>query len=184
METTEKEVKAPKKPYKATEVTSTRGFKRNNTWPAVNLKFLVDFMQALDINLGDLERTGIGHHTSLAFLFKKDNMLLSLALKIVEAFGYKISVLLKDKSAEENKGISISNEDDLVNLYSRGSRLGFLDMYMRMHKLTQRRVANDLHKSPGTISYWFKTDDIYISNLKEFADCYDAEVVVKISKVD
>ena len=89
----EKKVKAPQKPYNAKEVTRTRGFKSNNSWPAVNLKFLVDFMQALDINLGDLERKGVGHHTSLAFLFKKDNMLLSLAHRIVEAFGYKLSVL-------------------------------------------------------------------------------------------
>ena len=54
METMDKEVKAPKKPYDAKNVTSTRGFKRNNTWPAKNLKFLVDFMQASNINLGDL----------------------------------------------------------------------------------------------------------------------------------
>ena len=182
METMEKEVKAPKKPYKATEVTSSRGFKRNNTWPAVNLKFLVDFMQALDINLGDLERKGIGHHTSLAFLFKKDNMLLSLAQKIVEAFDYKLTVLLKDKSGGESAGIPIANEEELVNLYSRGSRLGFLDMFMRMHKLTRRKVADELHKSPGTISYWFKTDDVYIANLKELADAFNAEVVIRISK--
>ena len=97
----EKSEKAPKKPYNATNVTNTRGFKRNNTWPAVNLKFVVDFMQARNINLGDLERQGIGHHTSLAFLFKKDNMLLSLAQKIFEAFGYKLTILLKDKSEEK-----------------------------------------------------------------------------------
>ena len=179
----EKEAKAPKKSYKATEVTSSRGFKRNNTWPAVNLKFLVDFMQALDINLGDLERKGIGHHTSLAFLFKKDNMLLSLAQKIFEAFDHKLIVLLKDKSEGESAGIPIANEEELVNLYSQGSRLGFLDMFMRMHKLTQRKVADELHKAPGTISYWFKTDDVYIANLKQLADAFNAEVVIRISKV-
>ncbi len=87
-----------------------------------------------------------------------------------------------DKSEEENKGTSISNEEDLVNLNSRGFRLGFLDMYMRrMHKLTQRRVANDLHKSPGTVSYWFRTDDIYIANLKELTDAFNAEVVIIIT---
>ncbi len=182
METKEKEVKAPKKPYKAKEVTSTRGFKRNNTWPAVNLKFLVDFMQALDINLGDLERHGVGHHTSLAFFFKKDNMMLSLAQQIVEVFGYKMTVLLKDKSEGESTGIAIANQEELVNMYSQGSRLGFLDMFMRMHKLTQRKVATELGKSAGTVSYWFRTDDIYIDNLKEFADAYNADVVIRISK--
>ena len=184
METMEKKVKAPQKPYNAKEVTRTRGFKSNNSWPAVNLKFLVDFMQALDINLGDLERKGVGHHTSLAFLFKKDNMLLSLAHRIVEAFGYKLSVLLKEKTEGENAGIAIANEEELVSMYSQGSRLGFLDMYMRMHKLSQRKVADDLHKSPGTISYWFKTDDIYISNLKEFADCFNADIVINIMKAE
>lgn len=184
METTEKKVKAPQKPYKPMEVTRTRGFKSNNLWPAVNLKFLVDFMQALDINLGDLERQGVGHHTSLAFLFKKDNMLISLAHKIVEAFGYKMTVILKDKAEGQPGGIALANEEELVSMYSQGSRLGFLDMYMRMHKISQRKVAADLHKAAGTISYWFKTDDIYISNLKEFADAYDADVVINISKKD
>ncbi len=184
METMEKTVKAPQKPYNAKEVTRTRGFKSNNSWPAVNLKFLVDFMQALDINLGDLERKGVGHHTSLAFLFKKDNMLLSLAHRIVEAFGYKLSVLLKEKTEGENAGIAIANEEELVSMYSQGSRLGFLDMYMRMHKLSQRKVADDLHKSPGTISYLFKTDDIYILNLREFADKYEADIVIRISQAE
>ena len=184
METMEKKVKAPQKPYNAKEVTRPRGFKSNNSWPAVNLKFLVDFMQALDINLGDLERKGVGHHTSLAFLFKKDNMLLSLAHRIVEAFGYKLSVLLKEKTEGENAGIAIANEEELVSMYSQGSRLGFLDMYMRMHKLSQRKVADDLRKSPGTISYWFKTDDIYISNLREFADKYEADIVIRISQAE
>lgn len=182
METMKKEVKAPQKPYKATEVTNTRGFKRNNTWPAVNLKFLVDFMQALDINLGDLERKGIGHHTSLAFLFKKDNMLLSLAQQIVESFNHKLIILLKDKSEGDSTGIAIANEEELVSLYSQGSRLGFLDMFMRMHKLTQRRVATELGKAPGTISYWFKTDDIYIGNLREFAECFNADIVINIKR--
>ena len=179
METMDKEVKAPKKPYDAKNVTSTRGFKRNNTWPAKNLKFLVDFMQASNINLGDLERKGIGHHTSLAFLFKKDNMLLSLAQKIFEAFGCKLTILLKDKSEEKKEGLGLSNEAELVSLYSQGSRLGFLDMYMRMHKLTQRKVAAELGKSPGTVSYWFRTGDIYIANLKEFADAFGARLVVE-----
>lgn len=178
----EKSKKAPKKPYNATNVTNTRGFKCNNTWPAVNLEFLVDFMQALDINLGDLERKGIGHHTSLAFLFKKDNMLLSLAQKIVEAFDHKLIVLLKDKSEGENEGIALANQEELVSLYSQGSRLGFLDMFMRMHKLTQRKVATALGKAPGTISYWFKTDDIYISNLKEFAESFNADVLIRIEQ--
>ena len=182
METMEKTVKAPQKPYNAKEVTRTRGFKSNNSWPAVNLKFLVDFMQALDINLGDLERKGVGHHTSLAFLFKKDNMLLSLAHKIVEAFGYKMTVILKDRAGEETGGIAIANEEELVNMYSQGSRLGFLDMYMRMHKISQRKVATDLQKSPGTISYWFKTDDIYVSNLKEFAEFYSTDININISR--
>ena len=184
METTEKKVKAPQKPYKPMEVTRTRGFKSNNLWPAENLKFLVDFMQALDINLGDLERQGVGHHTSLAFLFKKDNMLISLAHKIVEAFGYRMTVILKDRAAGETGGIAIANEEELVSMYSQGSRLGFLDMYMRMHKIAQRKVANDLHKSPGTISYWFKTDDIYISNLKEFAEFYCADININISRIE
>jgi len=182
METTEKKVKAAQKPYRPLEVKRTRGFKSNNLWPAVNLKFLVDFMQALDINLGDLERQGVGHHTSLAFLFKKDNMLLSLAHRIVGAFGYRMVVLLKDRTEGEAQGIALANEEELVSMYSQGSRLGFLDMYMRMHKLSQRKVATDLKKAPGTISYWFKTDDIYISNLKEFADGYGADVVIRISK--
>ena len=69
-------------------------------------------------------------------------------------------------------------------MYSQGSRLGFLDMYMRMHKLSQRKVADDLHKSPGTISYWFKTDDIYILNLREFADKYEADIVIRISQAE
>ncbi len=184
METIEQEVKAPKKPYDATNVTNTRGFKRNNTWPAVNLKFIVDFMQARNINLGDLERRGIGHHTSLAFLFKKDNMLLSLAQKIFEAFDYKLTILLKDKSEEQKEGLSLSNQAELVSLYSQGSRLGFLDMYMRMHKLTQRKVAAELGKSPGTVSYWFKTDDIYIANLKELAEAFGAEVVIRIENTE
>jgi hypothetical protein len=132
-----------------------------------------------NINLGDLERKGIGHHTSLAFLFKKDNMLLSLAQKIFEAFGCKLTILLKDKAEEKKEGIPLSNEAELVSLYSQGSRLGFLDMYMRMHKLTQRKVAAELGKSPGTVSYWFRTDDIYIANLKEFADAFGARLVVE-----
>ena len=126
METIDKEVKAPKKPYDAKNVTSTRGFKRNNTWPAKNLKFLVE-----------------------------------------------------DKSEEKKEGLGLSNEAELVSLYSQGSRLGFLDMYMRMHKLTQRKVAAELGKSPGTVSYWFRTDDIYIANLKEFADAFGARLVVE-----
>ena len=40
----------------------------------------------------------------------------------------------------------------------------------------------DLYKSPGTISYWFKTDDIYILSLKDFADSSGADVVICISK--
>jgi hypothetical protein len=182
MEKSEKKSKGRPRPYNAMEVTRSRGFKSNNMWPAENLKFLVDFMQALDVNLADLERKGVGHHTTLAFLFKKDNMLLSLAHKIVEAYDYRMVVMLKDKAEEEPQGISIANEEELVTLYSQGSRLGFLDMYMRMHKISQRKVAGDLHKSPGTVSYWFKTDDINISNLKEFADMYGAEIIVRISK--
>lgn len=182
METMEKSEKAPKKPYNATNVTNTRGFKRNNTWPAVNLKFVVDFMQARNINLGDLERHGIGHHTSLAFLFKKDNMLLSLAQKIFEAFGYKLTILLKDKSEEKKEGLALSNEAELVSLYSQESRPGFLDMYMRMHKLTQRKVAAELGKAPGTVSYWFRTDDIYVVNLREFADAFNAKLEVQVSQ--
>ena len=182
METMEKSEKAPKKPYNATNVTNTRGFKRNNTWPAVNLKFVVDFMQARNINLGDLERQGIGHHTSLAFLFKKDNMLLSLAQKIFEAFGYKLTILLKDKSEEKKEGLALSNEAELVSLYTQGSRLGFLDMYMRMHKLTQRKVATELGKAPGTVSYWFRTDDIYVANLREIADAFNAKLEVQVSQ--
>ena len=184
MNTKELGVKALQKPYNALNVTRTRGFKSNNNWPADNLKFLVDFMQALDINLGDLERNGVGHHTSLAFLFKKDNMLLSLAHRIVDAFGYRLTVILKDRTGGESAGIAIANEEELVSMYSQGSRLGFLDMYMRMHKISQRKVATELHKAPGTISYWFKTDDIYISNLREFADTFQAEIVIKITKAE
>ena len=37
-------------------------------------------------------------------------------------------------------------------------------------------------KSPVTVSYWFKMDDIYISNLREFSDSFGADVVIRISK--
>ena len=180
----EKTVKAPQKPYNAKEVTRTRGFKSNNSWPAVNLKFLVDFMQARNINLGDLERKGIGNHTTLAFYFKNDNMMLSLSEQIFESFDCKLTILIKDKAEDKKDGLALSNEAKLVSLYSRGSRLGFLDMYMRMHKLTQRQVAAKMGKSPGTVSYWFRTDDIYISNLREFAEVFNADVIIDFVGVD
>ena len=171
----------------ATETTekAQRKHYKKRDYPAQNLRFLVELMSEMNLTLKDYEKATGKTSVGLGHLLRNDDMKLSKAEEVLDAFGYSLEVRLDELERKEdtieikagdsysvimpankNKGNAEDNPDRIV-------RLRFLKDMMRRRRITQKELTENIGSTHGAVIGWMKTDDIYISYLNKIKDAFN-----------
>lgn len=157
-----------------------------------NLRFITDLLDALGHtphSYANLTDNPSSTSTSLRIFLHRDDIKVSKAKTIVDTLGYMLIIRLYDRlpeiaaSPDRNYVVKIPKEiDQATQGNSKYPNLGFLDDYMKRHKLSRRGLAEKLQLSPGAVFTWFKQDDIAVSYLNKIKDTFDAVLEFNIRK--
>lgn len=167
-----------------TKKAQRKHYKRGD-YPARNLRFLVELMTEMNLTLKDYERATGKSSVGLGHLLKNDDMKLSKAEEVLDAFGYTMEVRLEELEPKEDT-IEIKAGDSYsvilpANKNNQGAeanpdgivRLRFLKNMMRRRRITQKELTETIGSTHGAVIGWMKTDDIYISYLNKIKDAFN-----------
>lgn len=154
-----------------------------NDYPGKNLRFLLEFKAALGLNTESLcKPTGLSPQ-SIRIQFKRDDMKLSKAKRIIESHGYKLNVnLTPRKQGKDNGDNYIVNLPVITKKTEQAKNLDFLKDFMQLMGESQYALANKLEVTQGAVFAWLSTDDILISYLVKIVEKYDADIEFKITE--
>ena len=137
-------------------------------WPRKTLSEIIDFLEmvhpeGLNIRIlaGELGMTP----GSVSNLFRRDNMKLSKAEKIAEAYGYEITLLFPTKKYPE--GINPPNHG---KTFEKAGKLRGLAMYIYDSNRNVHFVSNEMKMYSTMLNNAFNTGDILLTNLYKVTD--------------
>ena len=115
--------------------------------------------------------------TSLVRWLKKDDIKVSLLEKIVNHFGYNLTITLSRSPYEGDA--PIESLDRLAFKYDKGG-LPFLCVAMARYGITARELAEKLGLDKTTVQHMFAANEIYLSRVFEIAKAFDLSLLIEI----
>lgn len=150
------------------------------------LGFLEELMAYTKTTKADIAR-GLGTSwQNVQLKFTSGDMKMSKAEEIAAIMGYDIQFVLDDGAHVMSEGTVQKNVGGLLlqinDLMPQSKRLDPLQVFLRLHGKTTKQVAEDIGITPGSMSKYFRDDDMHISRLFWIAEAYGWKVQIKIDK--
>lgn len=140
------------------------------------LSFLVTFLRAIGIKVKTIPETIISPGALHMAIFSSDDTHLSVIRKIVENYGFKLSIrLIPRKQLGVKSNVKYNNYNPDKTLY-------FLRKFLSISGLTCEGLAQTVGLTRDAVTYWFKKDDITVSRLYYLAHKTDSELFITIFK--
>lgn len=147
---------------------------QDGNWNVKNLKFLVDFMDAMGMTTTDVaNKMGLASRQSVYHWLVTDDVKYSNIIKFFDACGYDITFSFVSKARKKASDTEVSiilHEDDKDESKYANRRLGFFQKAMDSNGVSSAAFSEYLSIDKTTIFYWFKQDDCAISYLYRFAE--------------
>lgn len=149
-----------------------------NTWPLKNMKFFAEFMDKTGLTPEAMEaKTGICASVIRRWM-RLDNTNLSNVIKIMDSFGYQLSMeFAEDK--DESQNIEITIRENVYDGKEMG-RLAFLKKALLQRNVCRATLAAELGASRTSVIKWFKNDDIFIKWLFAISEKMGWKLIIKI----
>lgn len=160
----------------------SRGYCVHGKWQCVNLNFLVRFMEAVGIDTAAIaQKLDCSRPTVTAWL-RNDNMQLSKAYHIINAFGYnlRLSYKIPDVNIHENN-MSIVIKCKEKSFSTSEKRLSFLSEAITRSGLTKLELSEKVGVTRQTVAKWLKEDDVAIKYIVQISNLLGYEMECNIT---
>lgn len=128
-----------------------------------NLTFLTDFMAKTGQNKADIARRVGVTSSAVSDWFKRDDMRLSTALRILDSYNCDIKFTLHKAEEPTMMYFGFLNTINIDALDFESKRLTSLKQAIKASGWTMKRVAEEIGVTPETLTYYWNTDDCPIS---------------------
>ena len=128
-----------------------------------NLTFLTDFMAKTGQSKADIARRVGVSNAAVSDWFKRDDMRLSTALRILGSYNCDIKFTLHKADESTMMYFGFINTINVDTLDLENKRLTSLKQAIRASGWTMKRVAEEIGVTPETLTYYWNTDDCPIS---------------------
>lgn len=146
-----------------------------------NLTFLTDFMAKTGQSKADIARHVGVSSAAVSDWFKRDDLRLSTALRILESYNCDIKFTLHKKEEPTMMYFSYMNTINISDLDFENKRLTSLKQAIKASGWTMKRIAESLGIAPETLTYYWNTDDCPISAIYCIAKLIDYNVSYTIN---
>lgn len=147
-----------------------------------NLTFLTDFMAKTGQTKADLARRVGVSSAAVSDWFKRDDLRLSTALRILESYNCEIKFSLHKKEEPTMMFFGYMNTINIDELDFENKRLTSLKQAIKASGWTMKRVAESLGVAPETLTYYWNTDDCPVSAFYKIAEMIDYTVTYTINQ--
>lgn len=146
------------------------------------LNFLSDFLAQTCQTKADLARHVGVTNSAVSDWFKRDDMRLSTALRILDKYNCDIKFHLVKPEALRFVPYSMLNSINISDVYIAKKRLFSLKQSILASGWTMKRTASSIGIAPETLSYYWSTDDCPISVFYKVADILGYNVIYSIDQ--
>lgn len=157
---------------------------QDGNWNVKNLRFLVDFMDAMGMTTTDVaNKMGLSSRQSVYHWLVTDDVKYSNIIKFFDACGYDIifSFISKTKKKASDTEVNITlHEDDKTDIKYLNRKLGFFHKAMDDYGVSSAVFSEYLSIDKTTIFYWFKQDDCALSYIYKFAEFAKLKLRIEI----
>lgn len=156
--------------------------RHKKSWPAKNLKEIIDFLEHEHGGEPSLEeiskQTGLST-ANLSAMFVKDDMKLSRAEEIVRSYGYELSLFFPLKE------YPFCWESHVIRReFPNAGNLSGLVKYMYDLNMTINSMSKRINRSNCVLSKAFATGDIFLSCLYDIIKNFNIDIIWKYTKID
>jgi len=149
-----------------------------------NLTFLTDFMAKTGQSKADIARHVGVSSAAVSDWFKRDDLRLSTALRILESYNCDIKFTLHKKEEPTMMYFSYMNTINISDLDFENKRLTSLKQAIKASGWTMKRIAESLEVAPETLTYYWSTDDCPISAFYRIAQIISYSVSYTINPLN
>lgn len=135
-----------------------------------NLIFLTDFMARTGQTKADLARRVGVSNAAVSDWFKRDDLRLTTALRILDSYSCVLKFRLHRKEEPAMMFFSLMNTINISELNVEHKRLTSLKQAIKASGWTMKKVAEELGIAPETLTYYWNTDDCPISAFYKIAE--------------
>ena len=128
-----------------------------------NLIFLTDFLAKTGQTKADLARRVGVSNAAVSDWFKRDDLRLSTALRILNSYNCDIQFTLRKKEEPTMMFLGLMNTINISELDIDFKRLTSLKQAIKASGWTMKRIAEELGIASETLTYYWNTDDCPIS---------------------
>lgn len=156
---------------------------KNGIFQCRNLKFMTEFMKLNNISTPDIaDRIGISRQ-SVHHMLSVDDMRLSMAERIISAFGYTLDIdLVKDGD------IPPLDIEEYLQKFPRTkvqkNRMTFLRAASIRYGIDLKTMGQRAGLGMSTMAYYTQNDDIFIAQLMMIAESCEMKVKITITEND
>lgn len=150
-------------------------------WPRKTLGEVINFLEERHpegLKIDDISRNIGLTPQGVTNMFMRDDMRLSKAEKIIEAYGYKLRLYFP---VRRDKGL---NETTIKRDFPKAGNLGGLVRYIKDSGYSIKFVSELSHNYPSVITRAFDTGDIMLSTLQDITDTLGITTVWKFEKIN
>lgn len=143
-----------------------------------NIVFLSDFLAKTGQSKADLARRVGVSNAAVSDWFKRDDLRLSTARRILDCYNCDIQFTLRKKEEPTKMLLGLMNTINISKLDFGAQRLTSLKQAIKASGWTMKKIAEELGVVPETLTYYWNTDDCPISvfyrvaNIIGYTVCY------------
>ena len=149
-----------------------------------NLLFLTDFMAKTGQTKADIARHVGVSSAAVSDWFKRDDLRLSTAQRILDSYKCDIKFTLHKKEEPVMMYFSFMNTINISTLDFENKKLTSLKQAIKASGWTMKRIAENIGVTPETLSYYWNTDDCPISTFYKVAKLINYTVSYSIEQQD
>ena len=146
-----------------------------------NLIFLTDFLAKTGQTKADLARRVGVSNAAVSDWFKRDDLRLSTALRILDCYNCDIQFTLRKKEEPTMMFVGFVNTINIDSLDFENKRLTSLKQAIKASGWTMKRVAEAIGVTPETLTYYWNTDDCPVSAFYKIANLLSYTVTYSIN---
>ena len=147
-----------------------------------NIVFLSDFLAKTGQSKADLARRVGVSNAAVSDWFKRDDIRLSTALRILDCYNCDIQFTLRKKEEPAMMLLGLMNTINISKHDFGAKRLTSLKQAIKASGWTMKRIAEVLGIVPETLTYYWNTDDCPISVFYRVANIIGYTVYYSINE--
>ena len=145
------------------------------------LAFFYSFLRANFITMRGIPQD-IMPFATLNTNLAKDDIRLSMAMRVLNYYGYALLIYIEPKDTYEaatyrNRSLRVN---DMRRRDSEMGRLSFLKDFIEINDLRLKDITDAVDVVPSALYHWYQVDDLMVSKIYKLAHSFDRNVRFKI----